>query len=440
MTLPGPRLPTPPGHWLLGNQADYARDPLRSFRRWSAEHGDAIRLRFGPVGMLLLTSPAAVEELAVHHAADFQKAPIIRRLSAPVIGDSLFTAEGISWERQRELLEPAFSAERAHAAHDVIAGAANAMAGRWRDGTEIDILDESMRLSQQIVARLLFGTSFPVDDVDAVGRALTETARDFQRWVNSPWSALPSWVPLPRSRSWHEAVRTLDSVVARAIAGRRRQSTRQHDLLGHMLDLQPTAPWLTDRLVGDNVLMLLVQGREDPALLASWALYLLARDPDAATRAANEARAPGADGGAWTTAVLNETLRLYPPVYATGRQAIRHSTVAGIPVRRGTIVLTSQAVLHRDPRWFDDPDTFRPERWLDGLAERLPAGAFAPFGLGARACLGKHVARSIGAAIVGAVMRKWQIELADDTPVEPMVVLSLRPARPIRLRLSHRAH
>jgi cytochrome P450 len=430
-------IPIPPGHWLRGNLPDYARDPLGSFRRWTAEYGDAVRLRFGPVTVLLLTGPAAVEDLAVHRAADFRKAPLIRRLSHPVIGDSLFTAEGTDWQRQRDLLEPAFTRERMEAATGSFSEAAEQVTGRWRADQQIDVLDQSMDLSQQLVARMLFGSAFPRSHVETVGAALAVTAADFQRWANSPLMALPEAVPLPRGRAWRDAVRDLDRVIQDAVARRREAPPSQEDLLGHLLQLQQTTPWLTDRLIRDNMLMLLVQGREDPALLATWALYLVARHPQEATLVAAEADASD-DRLPRTDAVLREALRLYPPVYSTGRQAIRDTVVDGTRIRRGTIVLTSQAVTHRDPRWFDEPDTFRPDRWLDGRPRDLPPGSYVPFGIGPRRCLGEHLAWGIARAIVTAVLRRWELHPADPEPVEPAVVLSLRPSRPVVVRLSAR--
>jgi cytochrome P450 len=444
MAHPDRSIATPPGHWLLGHQPAYARDPLKAFRRWSADHGEVVRLRFGPIRLLLLTSPAALEDLALHRADDFRKAPVIRRLAAPVIGESLFTVEGEEWRRQRQLLEPSFAAPRMADAVDLMSEASARLAESWRPGQMIDLLSETMRLSQQIVARVLFGSAFSDAEVDRVADALVVTAADFQRRLNSPSMVLPDWVPVPRSGSLRRAVSELDDVVQSTIRMRRAAKSTGDDLLGELLDRQPSTPWMTDRLIRDNVLMLLVQGREDPALLLTWSLYLLARHPEVAERlrveltetlagrpprAADLGRLPLAEG------VLREALRLYPPVYSTGRQALRDTTVAGVAVKRGVIVLTSQAVTHRDGRFFEEPDAFRPDRWAGGLAERLPLGAYAPFGLGARRCLGEHLASMIGLVGLSVFGQRWRLARPDPDPIEPAVLLSLRPSRPVLMRV-----
>jgi cytochrome P450 len=427
---------------------EYAADPLGAFRRWTAECGDAVRLRFGPIRVLLLTSPDAVEDVLVREAASFQKAPVIGRVSRAVIGDSVFSTEGEEWSRQRDLLEGFFGPDRMAAHGPVIVEEVAATAARWAPGVVIETLRETMALSQRIGARVLFGSEASEADVERVAAALAVTAADFQERMDSiPLLLVPDWLPTPRTVRRRRAVAVLDTVVSGLIEARRQRAPDGPDLLGEVLRRQPDLPWLTDRLVRDNLVTLLVDSRENPALHLTWALYLLARHPGVADRLATEidtalhGREPSAADLRrlqFADGVLRETLRLYPPVYSTGREAIRDCTVAGIAVKRGTVVLLSQAVTHRDARRFPDPDEFRPDRWQDPAIGSLPVGAFAPFYVGPRRCLGEHLAWTIGLVGLAMLARDRRFVAIDETPVEPRVLLSLRPSREVKLRVESR--
>ncbi|HSO28699.1 MAG TPA: cytochrome P450 [Candidatus Sulfomarinibacteraceae bacterium] len=451
---PGPpidpaTIPSPPvGSRLLGHQPAYAADPLGTFSSWTLAHGEAVRLRFGPIRVLLLTGPQAAEDVLLHEAAAFHKAPVIRRASRAVIGHSVFAAEDDDWSRQRTVLDGFFSPDRMAVHVPVIADEVAAAARGWSARVTIETLRETMALSQRIGAKVLFGAAATDADVTRVEAALAVTAADFQARVNSvAHLLLPDWVPTPGAIRRRRAVSILDDITYRLIAERRRRPSGGPDLLGELLSEQRELPWLDDRLLRDNIVTLLVDSRENPALLLTWALYLLARHPDVADRLAAEVddslggRPPEAADLPrlrLVAGVLRETLRLYPPVYATGRQAIRDCTVAGISVRRGTVVLVSPAVTHRDPRWFPDPDAFRPDRWLDSAIAGRPSGGYLPFGIGPRRCLGEHLAWTIGLVGLAMLVRDHRLEAVDPTPVEPRVLLSLQPAREVMLRVKPR--
>ncbi len=443
-TIPAP----PAGDWLLGHQPAHAADPLGTFRRWSAEHGAAVRLRFGPIRVLLLTSAEAVEDVLVREAASFRKAPVIRRVARSVIGDSVFTAEGESWSRQRAVLEPFFGPERSAAHVAVIVGETTATIARWAPGSVIDTLDETMRLSQRIGGRLIFGADVADADVERVARALAVTDADFQERVDSLRLFLvPDWLPTRRARRRRLAVGSIDELVYRLMDARRQRPLGGPDLLGELISREPELPWLTDRLVRDNLVTLLVDSRENPGILLTWALHLLARHPEVARQVAMEVDAVLGDRDptaadlprlAAVGDVLRETLRLYPLLYSTGREATRDCTVAGIAVRRGTVFLLSQLVMHRDAARFPDPDAFRPDRWRDAPSESLPKGACAPFGIGRRTCLGEHLAWMIAVIGLALFLRSREFLPADSAPVEPRVLLSLRPSRAVMLRVGAR--
>jgi cytochrome P450 len=445
----GTRPPGPPSRGLLGHQPAYAADPLGTFRRWTAEYGDTVRLRFGPVPVLLLTRPEAVEDVLVRVADAFEKAPLIRRSARTVIGDSVFVAEGEHWQRQRRLLEPLFTAKRVAAAIPEISRHVTAMTSDWEPGHEIQALAATMALSQRIGGRVLFGADVAETDIVDVAAALRVTAAEFQHRIDSPFALLaPDWLPTRSHVERRRAVRRLDRVVWSLIDARRRNLAEGPDLLGELLRQQHSVPWLTDALMRDNVMTLLVESREDPGLLLTWSLALLSREPAIADRLAAEVRdvvrgvTPTPEELArlpFVAAVLHEALRLYPPVYSTGRRAIRDCFVAGISVKRGTVVLLSQDVTNHQHRWFTDPEAFRPDRWLERASDALPAGVYNPFNIGPRRCLGEHLAWTIGLVALAMLVRAFRFLPVDPSPPEPMVQLSLRPSREVLLRVEPRA-
>ena len=441
---------SPPTRGLLGHQPQYAADPLGTFRRWSATYGRAVRLRFGPTRAVLVTSPAAVEDVLVTHADAFRKAPLVRRLSRRVIGESIVSSEGSSWARQRSLLAPAFARPHLEEQAPAIAREVMGMRDRWIARRRIPVLAETMRLSQRIAAGVLFGVEVSDDDVATVAEALEVTGADFQYGVDHPLSlAVPEWLPTRRRRRLRRAVATLDDVVRRMISARRRGGHEGTDVLGHLLRAQPTTPWLTDRLIRDEVVTFLVESREDPALLLTWSLGLLAHDRNGlADRAAAEVRAviggadpAGADLGRlpFIVAVLREALRLYPLVYGTGREAIRDCMVDGVEVKRGTLVLLGFDAMNHDPDRYTEPEAFRPDRWIDDPLDGHPVGAFTPFGLGPRRCLGEPMAWTIG--IVGLAILARDLAFTVDEPElpAPAIRLSLRPSREVWVTAHERA-
>jgi len=442
-TLPrGPR-----GHFLLGSGPDFARDQLGFYAACAREYGDVVPVRFGPRRGLLLYHPDAIEEVLVTRNRDFIKSPGVRLLSR-LLGKGLLLSEGTTWLRQRRLMQPAFHRQRVAVYGEVMTSLTVRRLADWRDGDVLDAHAEMMALTQAIVAKTLFDADVS-DESYAIAEASNVLGEDFGKRLGSLLQLLPDWVPTPANLRRGRAIRRLDEVVYRMIAARRLRREDRGDLLTMLLNAQDAddGSRMTARQVRDEVMTLFLAGHETTAMALSWTWYLLSRHPEVDARLADELRS--VLGGrlpsvadlpklTYTEMIVNESMRLYPPAYGIAREAVNPSEVAGYPIAPGLIVIMPTWVVQRDGRWFDEPEVFRPERWADGLASRLPRFAYFPFGGGPRQCIGNAFALMEAALILAAIAQRFRLTLEPGQRVTPTPYVTLRPEPGLRMRLARR--
>jgi cytochrome P450 len=442
-TLP----PGPKGHFLLGSSPDFKRDQLEFYAACARQYGDVVPLRLGPRRALLIYHPDAVEEVLVTRSRDFIKSPGVRLLRR-LLGDGLLLSEGDFWLRQRRLVQPAFHRQRVAAYGEVMTSlAARRMAG-WKDGDVIDVHAEMMGLTQAIVAKTLFDADV-ADESYAVGHASNVLMEDFGARLGSLLQLLPDWLPTPANLRAGRAIRRLNQVVYRMIGARRRGGDDRGDLLSILLQARDAddGSRMTDRQVRDEVMTLFMAGHETTAVALSWTWYLLSEHPTVAARLAEELRAAVGDRAPavtdlprlkYTEMVVTESMRLYPPAYGVGRQATRPTEIAGYSVAPGVIVIIPTFVVHRDPRWFEEPETFRPERWANDLARRLPRFAYFPFGGGPRQCSGTGFAMMEAILLLATITQRFRLTMVPGQRVIPTPYVTLRPEPGIRMLLTRR--
>jgi cytochrome P450 len=432
----------PKGALLSGTMAEYGADPVASVRRWRDEYGDFVPIRFGPFRAHMAYGPAEIEEILVDRAADFRKS-FGTRMLIPLLGRGLLTAEGEDWLRHRRLASPAFHRERVEGYGRTMARYAQDSVDSWTDGQTVDLHDEMTALTLRIVARTLFDTDVTtrIEEVARIGTWIQDFY--YLRFASLRF-LIPTWLPTPGNRRLAAATRRLDEVVYGMIRERRPGEDRGDLLSMLLLTRDDQGAGMSERQVRDEVMTLLLAGHETTALALSWAFLLLDRNPEARARLEAELtsvlgdRTPSpADVPAlpYAQAVVNETLRLYPPAYVTGREAVRDTTIGGVPIRKRHIVLISMSTTHRDARFFPEPDVFRPERWLDGLDKRLPRAAFIPFGLGSRKCIGASFAMMEATLLLATIARRWRFEMAPgEIATQPSITLRPAAAMPGRMR------
>jgi cytochrome P450 len=432
--------PGPKGHLLLGSLPELRRDQLGFYASSARRYGDVVPTRFAYRRAVLIFHPDLIEEVLVTRSRDFVKSPGVRLLR-PLLGNGLLLSEGDFWLRQRRLVQPAFHRRRLTAYGEVMTSCTERHLTRWRVGASFDVHAEMMALTQAIVAKTLFDANVE-DDSETIGDAQRVMMRDFVARLTT--FRPPPWLPTPSNVRSRRAIRRLDAIVYRIIAARRSSGEDRGDLLSMLLAARDADDGrrMTDQQVRDEVMTLLLAGHETTAVALSWTWYLLAQHPHVDAALAEElstvlgGRAPTVDDLSrlqYMEMVVTESLRLYPPAYAMGRQAVRATEVGGHAIARGVIVTIPTWVVHRDPRWFQDPETFRPERWTDGLARRLPRYAYFPFGGGPRQCVGASFAMMEAGLVLATIRQRVRLQLVPGQRVTPTCYVTLRPEPGIRM-------
>ncbi len=442
------RLPTPgapKGGFLTGHLREWTRDRLGFLTRCAREYGDFVPLRFGPWRSYLLSHPDSIEQVLVTDSRRFRKS-YFYRINRALLGNGLLTSEGDFWLRQRRLAQPAFHRNRIAGYGEVMVAYTNRMLDRWQEGETRDILEEMMTLTMEIVAEVLFDADV-AEDAREVGVA-TKVLRDlFSARIDS-MLRIPEYLPTPANLRRRREVRRLNRIVYGIIERRRGSWEDRGDLLSTLLHAHDEdGSRMTDEQVRDEVMTLFLAGHETTAIALAWTWYLLARHPEVEAKLQAEIQSVLGDRTPtpadltklpYTEMVIWETLRLYPPVWAISREAVTACEVGGHWLPKGATVAISQWILHRDPRYFEHPDDFEPERWQDGLARRLPRFAYFPFGGGQRHCIGSSFAVMEAILILVTVAQQFHLSLAGDR-VQPEPSITLRPKGGLRLVLHRRS-
>ena len=440
------RPPGPKGHPLTGNLFDYTRDHLGFLTRCAREYGDVVRLRFINVQTYLLNHPDHIEYVLVRNNRNFIKSKGVRH-SLGFLGDGLLTSEGSFWRRQRRLAQPAFHRERIGAYGRVMVECVEHEISGWKSGEIRDMHEDMARLTLGIVAKTLFGALLTVE-FEEVSAALDTIAQRFTGRGGVLFH-LPEKIPTPANLRFRRAARSLDGVIYRIIEGRRASGERNGDLLSMLLEVrdEETGERMSNRQLRDEVMTIFLAGHETTANALSWTWYLLAKHPEIEARLLKElsevleGRAPTVGDLPrlrYTDMVLKESMRLYPPAWAFGREAVEDCEIGGYHVPAGTQLIMSQWVMHRDPRYHERAEEFRPERWADGTTEMLPPYAYFPFGGGPRLCIGRSFARMEAILLLATMARRFRLRLAQELPVEPQPSITLRPSNGLRMVLTRR--
>ena len=444
MTIAAPR--SPKGQWLTGHLRPFQRDRLGYLTACAREFGDVVDLRIGPMRVRVLNHPDLIEEVLVTKSRHFIKHGPLRQ-ARPSLGNGLLTSEGDFWRKQRKLAQPAFHRDRVAAYAGVMVAATERMLEGWAVGQVRDVQDDMMRVTLEIVAKCLFDADVSGDTAEA-SAAMETLIRNFSERVER-WIKLPMRFPTPANLRFRRAMGRLDRIIFAIIAQRRASGADRGDLLSMLLHAQDEDDGrrMTDRQLRDEAMTLFMAGHETTANTLAWTWMLLSQNPEAAARlhaeldTVLEGRAPTfADLPrlVYADQVITEALRVCPTVWLLGREAVEPCTIGGHHVPVGLTLWMSQWVLHRDPRFFDDPEVFRPERWADGFGRRIPRYAYFPYGGGPRICIGNSFAQMEAVLLLATIARRYDIKLIPGTVVRPFPTMTLRPDSGVKVSLKSR--
>jgi len=425
---------------------EFNRDSL-SFILSCRQYGDVVRARFLYVTSYFIYNPGDIENLLSTNARNFRKSMSLRsNFFHRLVGNGLVTSEGDFWRRQRRLAQPAFHRQRISGYGDVMVDYAERSLSNWQVGEMRDVHRDMMRLTLEIVVKTLFDADIS-GDADNVGRILSGLVKPFASQATLKW-ILDNRLPTPEHRRFHKAVSEIDEIVYRIIAERRANGYDQGDLLSMLLQAHDDdGSQMTDAQLRDEVMTLFLAGHETTALVLSWSWYLLATHPEVEKKfhaeldeVLNGRRPEVSDLPRlkYTEMIAKESMRLYPPAYAVGREAIEECEIGGFRVPRGTQIFAFQWATHRDERYFDRPEEFEPDRWTVEFSEQLPKYAYFPFGGGPRQCIGNYFAMMEIVLVLATIGRRLTLSLAQDQTVELWPAMSLRPKNGIKVVIAER--
>jgi len=434
---------------LLGHLGSFKKQPLEMLLAWWRRHGDTLRFRLGPKTLYLFSHPNLAEEILVQQADRFVKVYDPQRPTglALVLGNGLVTSSDEVRKRHRRIIQPIFHRSRMASMADRIAQVGEQRIAAWENhaGRPIDIAAEMMQLALEVISQTMFTISM-AQHIGQISHALRVSIKyAFDSFTHPLF--LPLWVPTARNREFHAVMKFLDGLMYGLLAERRRTGATHGDLLDLLLQArdEETGAALTDQELRDEALTIFAAGHETTANALAWTWYLLATHPEAKARFHEEVdrvlqgRTPNADDLQhlpYTRAVFDESLRLYPPAPAVQRKASASTTVGGLSLPEGALVLVGTYNLHRHPAFWPNPEQFLPERWLD--SERPAARyAYLPFGAGPRACVGIHFASVEGPLLLALIGRRYDLQLAQER-VESQLMVTLRPKGGIRMMLQPR--
>jgi cytochrome P450 len=434
-----PRLPGAP---ILGTSLRYLRGPLEFFED-AARIGSIVDLQLPLIRCFHFSDPADIEHVVVTGHRNFVK-DLPLRDARIVLGDGLLTSEGELWRRSRRAAQPALHRERIRTYADQMVDASGRLLDGFRPGEVRDVHGDLMRLTLDVVVRVLFSTELG-DDSRSIGAAIEAIMARYDGLV-VPWiDALPT----ARNRRLRAAVRGFDEVVRRILARRQAAASAPDDLLSMLLSARSESgdPIAEEQVLAEIKTMILA-GHETTANALAWTLHLLSCHPAAEARllaaldGALGGRTPGIDDLPQLAIVehtVTEGMRLYPPAWVIGREVVEPFELRGMRFPKRAQIFFSQWAIHRDPRYFADPLAFRPERWADGLARRLPRFAYFPFGGGPRICIGNTFAMTEATLILARMMQRFRFRTVPERVPVPMASLTLRPRAGLYMRVTPRS-
>jgi len=433
--MPTRPIPRRRGHWFWGCLMEMIQDRSGFLIEKHEEHGDVFVSRALLRDLLFVRDPAVVYGINVTHWADFYKPDYIKQMWKPFLGNGLVPNDGESWKRQHKLILPGFHKKRVDAYASTMVEFTERMLDRWQEGERRDMRLELNALALEVVATTLFDIDIGREDSktirDAIGEVSEILVKDADNMVPRP-----DWWPSASNRRKKRAIAKIEDIIRRVHQERLTNQKDRGDLFSHMVFVEDEQGRMSDKQLRDEAMTLIFAGHETTAHALVWTWYLLAKNPEKVAkmreeleRVVGERRVEVADLPMlpYLEMVVKESLRLYPSVWAYARQAQRDLVIEGYEIKKGQTVTIGHIAMGRNPKYYDNPLEFRPERWTREFERALPRGAYTPFASGPRVCIGKQFAMMEMRMILATLVRRLEITIPDGFEPDFVTELSMHP-------------
>lgn len=447
---------------------EFIGDPIKTLTKIAQQYGEISYFKLGREHVYLINNPDLIEKILIYDHRNFKKGKRLQ-IAKGLLGEGLVTSEGEFHNRQRRLIQPIFHPKQIRSYGNIMTDYATRMVDGWKDGEVLDINGEMMELTLGIICKSVLNYDV-ASEAQQVGKALT-TCRNYSKRLQNPIGQVLDKVPiLPKVRGARNAMKELNTLVYEVIADRRSKEIEYDDLLTRLLRAQdtevgvdPSSPKtetntgrMSDQQVRDEVMTIFIAGHETTANALTWTFYLLSQNPDVERRLHEELDSvlsnSNNDGTRirrnvstddipklqYTEKVFRESMRLYPPVWTIGRYVENDYPVGGYNIASGSSILMSQFVMHHDPRYYEEPDRFNPDRWTEEFKTHLPRFSYFPFGGGIRGCIGESFAWMEGVLIIATLAQKWEMRKVSTQRIKLDPAITLRPKYGMKMKLKLR--
>jgi cytochrome P450 len=471
--------PGPSSRLPLNLFFNFLRDPITVLHNLS-KYGDISHFKFGKQHIYLVNNPDYIKDVLVNYDNNFIKSRGLQ-LAKRVLGEGLLTSEGELHRRQRQLIQPIFHPDEIPNYANIMTDYTLDISRQWHDQGTIDIHKEFMHLTLAIVSKTFFNVSIEGSETKEIDQCVTTIVEHFNR-ARMPFAGIIEKVPLPSNMRFHHAKKHLDKMIYRIIDSHvnshnnnyNKQQDRSYlhkDLISLLMRGQAdgyTSSSENSKAIDksnkkihniintnrqqlrDNVMTIFLAGHETVAIALTWTFYLLSQNPKEerslhdevdSVLDNNDRTVPTAKDISklnYTQRVFAESMRLYPPAWAIGRQAIKDCNIGDYVIPAGSSILMSQYLMHHDPRYFPEPERFDPERWNSQEKAKRPRFSYFPFGGGTRSCIGETFAWMEGILIIATIARRWRMRIMPGHPIIVQPLVTLRPKYGMQMRLIDR--
>ena len=439
-------IPTHKGHWLWGGTFDFQKRPADFVLEGHERYGDVFKTRVLTGYSYFIRDPEIVNAINVTHAKHIYKPKVVKQMWKPFLGNGLVPNDGESWRRQHKLIMPGFHKMRVDAYAPTMAEYTRDMVAAWKDGEQRDFRKEMVELTLRVVAKTLFDTDL-ANDSETIHDAIQDISEALIDHAQMPLP-VPRWWPTERNKRTVRALDAMDDVIRRLVEARRSEGEDRGDLMSQVVFAADEQGHMSEKQMRDELMTLVFAGHETTAHTLTWAWYLLAKNRDKLAKAQREIdekigkRPIGVDDLKelpYLEMCLKESLRRLPAVWIFAREAQTDLRLGGHHFPKGAILAISPLATGRNPKYFHNPDEYRPERWTRDFERQLPRGAYVPFAMGPRVCLGKQFAMMEMRIVLGTLIQNVDVNILEGFEPDFLPELSLNPgAKGMQMRVRFR--